>query len=416
MSGTPAAQSRESKPRLNRNVRLLALASFFQDVGSEAPNVLLPLFLLNVLGAGTAAVGLVEGVAESTATFTKLGSGWLSDRLDRRKPLVVLGYTLSTATRPWLAAISSWTPALFIKFGDRVAKGIRTSPRDALLADSAPAGAQGRAFGLNRAMDSFGSFVSLVIAFVLILVLQGNALEMQPDTFRWLAGLSAIPGILAVITVALFVREVRASHQRATLPQPPLELQALARLRADTDRRFYLYLGAIALFTIGNSSDAFLVLRMQGQGLTLLAIAAVMIPFNLVYAVGSYGAGVLSDRFGRRRLLLSGWLIFAFVYVAYALGPNAAVAAGLFIVYGLFYAATEGVGRALVADMVASRSRATAYGVYYGLLGMATLPASVVAGVLWQWLSPSAPFVFGAVLALLATAALALMPLSDRQK
>lgn len=415
MPGTAEAERRESKPRLNRNVRMLALASFFQDVGSEAPNVLLPLFLLNVLGAGTAAVGLVEGVAESTATFTKLASGWLSDRLDRRKPLVVLGYALSTATRPWLAAISAWPPALFIKFGDRVAKGIRTSPRDALLADSAPAGAQGRAFGLNRAMDSFGSFVSLILAFIVILLLQGNALKMHSDTFRWLAALSVIPGILAVLTVALFVRELRASQQRATGIQPTIDVGALGRLRADTDRRFYFYLGAIALFTIGNSSDAFLVLRMQGQGLTLLAIAAVMIPFNLVYAAGSYGAGILSDRFGRRRLLVSGWLIFAGVYLAYALGPSAGVAAGLFVVYGLFYAATEGVGRALVADMVASRSRATAYGVYYGVLGMATLPASVVAGVLWQWLSPSAPFVFGAVLALLATAALVLMPLTDRR-
>lgn len=425
---TPTEQQPEAPPlrergeegqqrgKLPRNVRLLALASFFQDVGSESPNILLPLFLINVVGAGTAAVGLVEGVAESTATFTKLASGWLSDRLDRRKPLVVLGYALSTATRPWLAIISSWPPALFIRFGDRVAKGIRTSPRDALLADSAPPRAQGRAFGLNRAMDSFGSFASLIGAFVLILLIQGNALKMQPITFRWLAALSAIPGVVAVLTVALFVRELRARQGRAEAAVPRLEPGSLERLRADTDHRFYLYLAAIALFTLGNSSDAFLVLRMQGQGLTLLEIAAVMIPFNLIYAAGSYGAGVLSDRFGRRRLLVSGWLIFAAIYLAYALGPGAAVAAGLFVVYGLYYAATEGVGRALVADMVASRSRATAYGIYYGVLGLATLPASVVAGILWQAIAPSAPFIVGAALAAIASLGLMIMPLGERRR
>ena len=414
MSSESGVEVPKGEARLSRNVRLLALASFFQDVGSESPNILLPLFLINVVGAGTAVVGLVEGVAEATATFTKLASGWLSDRLDRRKPLVVLGYALSTATRPWLAAINTWPPALFIRFSDRVAKGIRTSPRDALLADSAPAHAQGRAFGLNRAMDSLGSFTSLVGAFLVILVIQGDALKMQPTTFRWLAGFSAIPGLLAVLTVALFVKEVRASRRRDATAVPRLEPQALARLRADTDRRFYLYLGAMALFTLGNSSDAFLVLRMQGEGLSLLAIAAVMIPFNLLYAAGSYGAGLLSDRFGRRHLLIAGWLIFAAVYIAYAAGPSAAVAAGLFIVYGLYYAATEGVGRALVADMVASRSRATAYGLYYGVLGIATLPASVVAGVLWQVISPAAPFVVGAALAVLASVALTVMPVSSR--
>lgn len=401
----------QPKPRLNRNVRILALASFFQDVGSESPNILLPLFLLNVVGAGTAAVGLIEGVAESTATLTKLASGWLSDRLDQRKPLVVLGYALSTATRPWFAAIGSWPPALLIRFGDRVAKGIRTSPRDALLADSAPPRAQGKAFGLNRAMDSFGSFVSLAGAFVLILVLQGNALRMQPATFRWLAAISVVPGILAVLTVALFVREIRASRQRDDAAVPTIEPRSLTRLKADTDERFYVYLGAIALFTLGNSSDAFLVLRMQGLGLTLLEIAAVMIPFNLLYAGGSYAAGVLSDRFGRRLLLVLGWLIFAAVYLAYALGPSAVIAAGLFVAYGLYYAATQGVGRALVADMVASRSRATAYGLYYGVLGIATLPASVLAGILWQAITPRAPFVVGAVLAALASVGLAVIPL-----
>jgi MFS family permease len=411
----PSSESRERDARLSTNVRLLAVASFFQDLGSESPNILLPLFLLNVVGAGTAAIGLVEGVAESTATFTKLASGWLSDRLDRRKPLVVLGYALSTATRPWLAAIASWPPALFIRFGDRVAKGIRTSPRDALLADSAPPTATGRAFGLNRAMDSLGSFASLVFAFSLILVIQGNALKMEPATFRWLAGLSAVPGILAVLTVALFVREVRARHRRSEQALSTIDPGALGRLRADTDRRFYLYLGAIALFTLGNSSDAFLVLRMQRQGLTLLAIAGVMIPFNLLYATASYGAGVLSDRLGRRVLLIAGWLIFAIVYLAYALGPGPALTAGLFVVYALYYATTEGVGRALVADMVSSRSRATAYGVYYGVLGVATLPASVLAGLLWQWISPSAPFLVGAVLAVLASLVLAVAPLRHRR-
>lgn len=409
LSPSVLAGSQGPEVGVKANVQLLALASFFQDLGSESPNIFLPLFLLNVVGAGTAAVGLVEGVAESTATFTKLASGWLSDRLDRRKPLVVLGYALSTATRPWLAAIGSWPPALFIRFGDRVAKGIRTSPRDALLADSAPAASKGRAFGLNRAMDSLGSFASLILAFVLILLIQGNAWKMQSATFRWLAGLSAIPGMLAVLTVGLFVRELRGRRLREEQTTGAVEPAALARLRADTDRRFYLYLGAIALFTLGNSSDAFLVLRMQRQGLTLLAIAGVMIPFNLLYAVGSYAAGVISDRVGRRVLLITGWVIFAIVYLAYATGPSPVLAAALFVGYGLYYAATEGVGRALVADLVQSRSRATAYGVYYGVLGIATLPASVIAGVLWQTISPSAPFVLGAAFALLAAIALALL-------
>lgn len=404
---------------LNRNVRLLALASFFQDLGSESPNILLPLFLLNVLGAGTSVVGLVEGVAESTATFTKLGSGWLSDWIDRRKPLVVLGYALSTASRPWLAAIAAWPPALVIRFVDRVAKGVRTSPRDALLADSAGA-ARGKAFGLSRAMDSFGSFASLILAFVLVLAIQGNALMMQSATFRWLAGLSAIPGLLAVLTVAFFVKEVRAGgRDRGAVGEQAIPARAAAavlsrRLARDLDSRFYLYVAIIAIFTLGNSSDAFLLLRMQRQGLTLLEIAAVMIPFNLVYAAGAYAAGTISDRVGRRPLLIVGWSIFAVVYFLFAIGPQPILGAVLFVVYGLYYAATEGVGRALVADLVPSRSRASAYGVYYGVLGLATLPASVLAGVLWQWVSPSLPFVVGALLAFLASLALLVVPLSNK--
>jgi len=425
MAESPPIQAQvapDRQPAESKNVLRLALTSLFQDLGSESPNVLLPLFLVNVVGAGAAVVGLVEGVAESTATFAKLGSGWLSDRLDRRKPLVVLGYALSTASRPWLAVISAWPPALLIRFTDRLAKGIRTSPRDALLADSAPAQGKGRAFGLNRAMDSFGSFGSLLGAFLLIWALQGNALRMESTTYRWLAGLSLVPGLLAVVVVAVFVREIRASHPKPLEPSSriPSTAGAMARLRADVDQRFYLYLAAIAVFTLGNSSDAFLVLRMQTQGLTLLAIAGLMIPFNLLYAAGAYAAGILSDHLGRRLLLIAGWLVFALVYLAYARGPVPAVTAGLFVVYGLYYAATEGVARALVADLVRSRSRATAYGLYHGVLGVVTLPASVLAGVLWQAFSPAVPFYLGSALALLACLLLAAVPMppaaaADRQ-
>jgi MFS family permease len=390
--------------RLPRNVWVLSAASFLTDVSSEMLFNLLPLFLANVLGASTAVVGLIEGIAETTASLLKAYSGALSDRLGRRKTLTVLGYTLSTVAKPFLYLANSWGLVLGVRFTDRVGKGIRTAPRDALLAGSIEPERRGLAFGLHRAADTAGAFLGIGIAALIIWRTQASDPTLERGTFQTVVLASIIPAVLAVLLLVLGVREKALPRQ----PGSPFRLSL-----AGLDRSFLIFLGIVVIFSLGNSSDAFIILRAQERGLTVLQVMGMLLTFNAVYTLLSTPAGSISDRIGRKRVLLAGWLIYTLVYLGLARAQAGAQVWLLFSLYGFYYALTEGTARAMVADLVPEVQRGTAYGVYHAGIGLAALPASLIAGFLWQgigtWpgLGPAAPFYFGAAMAMIAVGLLA---------
>jgi len=369
----------------------LGWVSFFQDVSSEMIYPLLPLFLVNVLGAPTSIVGLIEGIAESTASLLKVFSGWLSDRTGHRKTWAVAGYGLSALVKPMVALARGWPFVLFVRFADRFGKGVRTAPRDALIAASTDQAQRGRAFGFHRAMDTAGAALGPLLASGLLLLYNSN----YRPVFAW----ALVPGLISVAILIIFVREVREAEGERREP-PRLSLKPFSRT-------YKLFLLVTVLFTLGNSSDAFLVLRAQNLGVPPAAIPLVWLLFNVVYSLVSTPAGILSDRIGRKRVMVSGYLVFALVYLGFALAGAAWEVWGLFVVYGVYYGVTEGVARAFAADLVPGHLRGTAFGVYHTLTGLALLPASLIAGWLWQSFTPAAPFAFGAVLSSVAAVLLA---------
>lgn len=390
--------------KLPRNVWILATTSFLTDVSSEMLFNLLPLFLANVLGARTAVVGLIEGIAETTASLLKAYSGWLSDRLGRRKRLAVLGYGLSAVVKPLLYFANSWGLVLGVRFSDRVGKGIRSAPRDALLAGSIEAERRGLAFGLHRAADTAGAFAGLAIAAWIVWVSQSSAPLLSRETFQLAVLASIVPAGLGVLVLALGARDV-------VLPSQPDGPSALGW--AGLDQRFRTFLGVMLLFTLGNSSDAFIILRAQQLGLNVLQVMGMLLTFNAVYTLLSGPGGSLSDRIGRRKVLLSGWVTYGAIYLGFAAAGSGVQIWLLYSAYGIYYALTEGTARAYVADLVPPAQHGTAYGMFHATVGLAALPASLIAGVLWQGLGgwagfgPAAPFLFGASLALIAVICLA---------
>ncbi len=390
----------EKKPSLSTNTLFLGIVSFLTDVSSEMTVTLMPLFLANVLRVSTAPIGIIEGVAESTASITKLFSGWLSDKMGKRKPLTLLGYGLSTFSKPFLYFAASWWAVLFIRFSDRLGKGIRTAPRDALIADSAPEHLQGLNFGFHRAADTAGAFVGLGLATVIIYAMQGANLSFERATFQTLVLVGSVPALLAVIVIIFFVKDIKRSSGEAEAP-PRISFSGL-------DTRFKIFLAISLIFTLGNSSDAFLVLRAQDLGLSVFHIALLLLGFNFVYSALATPAGALSDKLGRRKMLGVGWLIYALVYLGFATAGEASYVWLLYIIYGVYYAMTEGVIKALISDIVPPAMRGTAYGAHSTVVGVAALPASIIAGLLWQGAGPfqgfgaSAPFYFGAGLAMLS--------------
>jgi MFS family permease len=383
-------------PRLGRTVVALGVVSFFTDVSSEMIYPLLPVFLTATLGASAATLGAIEGAAESTAALLKLASGWWSDRLRRRKPLVVAGYALSSLARPLVAIAQSAGQVLAIRLTDRVGKGIRSAPRDALIADSVDASMRGRAFGFHRAADHAGAVVGPLTAYAL---LQWAGVEMR--AVFWLA---AIPAVAAVIAVTFFVRE----------PVRPAPLSAPAgqglALSTPLPRRYWGYLVILLVFTLGNSADAFLLLRAQQLGVPIALLPILWATLHVVKSAASMPGGALSDRVGRLPVLVAGWLVFAAVYVGFAFATDAWHAWVLFLAYGAYFALTEGPERALVADLVPADRRGAAFGWFNLTIGLAALPASLLFGLIWDARGASAAFLFGSALAL--AAAVALVPLS----
>jgi MFS family permease len=391
-----STQNTSSPPhRLHPNIWFLTIGSFLTDVSSEMLTNLIPLFLYNVLGVQTSIIGLIDGIAETTASLVKIYSGALSDRLGKRKFITVIGYTLSTLSKPFLYFATTWEWVLGVRFSDRVGKGIRTAPRDALLADSAKSDQRGLAFGLHRAGDTAGAFVGLGIAALIIWLTQSGAAELTRHTFQIVVLASIIPAILAVLVLALGVKEVAAARK---------DQNGLPTLSWKTfDKRFRAFLIVVIIFSLGNSSDSFIVLRGQNRGLSVLQIMGMLMTFNAVYSLLAGPLGSLSDRIGRRRLMLIGWTIYGLVYLGFAISNTGAQIWVLFGIYGIYYALTEGVAKALVADIVPPEQRGTAYGLFNAAIGLSALPASLIAGILWQVVSPAAPFVFGASLASIAS-------------
>jgi len=385
---------RSPVPGISRNVWWLGVTSFFTDISSEMLYPLVPIFVTAVLGAPAAAVGVIEGIAEGTASFLKLFSGWISDRLGRRRAIVIAGYALSGAAKPLLAAAGPWTVVLLARFADRVGKGVRTSARDALLADSAPPEMRGRAFGFHRSADTLGAVVGPLLAIPL--------LAASHDQLRLLFVLSVIPAALGLAALcAVRDRPVAPGLPGAPAgPAPRLELGAL-------DPPFRRYLAALGIFALGNSSDAFIILRGRQLGMPLVAIILAYAAYNLIYSLSAYPAGVLSDRVGRRPMVVVGFVFFALVYAGFAVIGAAWQFWALMAIYGVYIGLTDGLTRALAADLSPPETRGTALGWVHMVAGVGALLASLIAGLLWTGVGPAAPFVYGAVMGAIAAACLA---------
>lgn len=379
---------------------------------------LLPVFLASVLGANASFIGAIEGVAESTASLLKLVSGWWSDKIGRRKLLVVIGYAIATVARPFTAIARDATQVLAIRLTDRVGKGIRTAPRDALLADSAPPQGRGRAFGFHSAADNAGAVLGPLVAF-LILKMQGvgsldgttHLLPRDEQALRNVFWLAAVPGFIALVILIVVVRDVprREAGDRAAE-------ESGSTVGGGLSKRFWAYLAVVLLFTLGNSTDAFLLLRANQLGVPIAMAPILWALLNFVKsATGTYG-GQLSDTYGRKPLIVGGWLMYAAVYFAFGWATAAWQAWALFAAYGIFYAMTEGTEKALVADIVPRARRGAAFGWYNLAIGLGALPASLIFGAIWDRAGAPTAFTFGATLALTAALLMAFVAPSRPQR
>ena len=403
------------KPRLKdlpRNIWAVGLTSFFMDISSEMVINILPLFLSNVLGVKTNIIGLIEGVAEASASLLKMISGWLSDKLKTRKWLAVVGYGISALAKPFFYFANTWGAIAAIRWADRVGKGIRTAPRDAMVADSIKEKQRGLAFGFHRAADTLGAVLGLAVAALVVWLTQRSTGLLTADTFKLIVLLSLAPAVLAVLSLIIGTKDVKTSNTHAL---PKISLKALGK-------DFIVFMFIVSLFDIGNSSDAFLTLRAQERGASVLGILIMLIAFNLVYTLISTPAGILSDRVGRKKMIVGGWTVYAVVYLGFGLAQTTWHIYALYILYGFYYGLTYGTTKAMVADIVPVELRGTAYGTYNGILGILDFPASLLAGILWQgvgrWsgFGPSAPFLFGAATAFLAAILMAgWMPSTKKQ-
>jgi MFS family permease len=395
----PENGDRPPRGRLPATVITLGIVSLLTDLSSEMIYPLLPVFLTTVLAAGPQALGVIEGVAESTAALLKTFSGAWSDRMRRRKPLVVTGYTLAGLARPLIGLAATWPGVLGLRFADRVGKGLRTSPRDALITDATPPERRGEAFGLQRALDHAGAVAGPLVAAAL---LTGAGLSLR-SVFL----LAAVPAAVVVVVLIAWVRE----PARTAATVAPKLVVAWREL----GRPMRLVLAALLLFTLGNSTDAFLLLRLAQVGVSAAGIALLWAAFHVVKMLSAYAGGRVSDRLGRRPLLITGWAYYACIYLAFAFIDARTAVIATFLAYGLYYGLTEPIERAWIADLAPAHLRGAAFGFYHGVIGLAALPASLIFGLLWQRFGAATAFLMGGALALVATALLTLVPRADTQ-
>ena len=381
-----------------RPVRLLGWASLFTDAATEIIYPLLPVYLSRVLGASATSLGIIEGVAEGVNSLLKIASGWVSDRRRERRPIVILGYALSSLSRPLIALSSSWPQVLAIRALDRTGKGIRGAPRDAMLAAHAEASSRGRIFGFHRAMDHTGAVVGPIIATIF--------LAFFPGQYRLLFALTAIPGALAVATL---FRVEEQPIKRSERPERSERSEHPERL----PRELYALLGIILLFSLGSSADAFLLLRLADAMGSATFLPLLWAAHHVVKASLSTWGGGLSDRLGRRYVIVIGWVIYSLVYLGFALVTNAAAFITLFLLYGVHFALAEGAEKALVADLTPARQQGTSFGLYYGVLGVGMLVASIAFGLVYDRVSPAAAFIMGAALSAAAAVLLLVVRLPN---
>jgi MFS family permease len=388
---------------LPRPVRLLGWVSLLTDAATEAVYPLLPVFITQVLGGPPVALGIVEGAADATSSALRVVSGRWSDRTGARKPIVLLGYSLSSLVRPFIAITSTWAHVFVIRVVDRVGKGLRGAPRDAMLASLAPPGQRGRVFGYHWAMDHAGAAVGPLLATVF--------LYFSPDGYRLLFALTIIPGLLAVLTLTR-VPEVIDKPQGLSPHVPGRESQPIESRGDDplvpsipTPLKKYLWI--LAIFTLGNSSDAFLLLQLSHAGVPLMGLTLLWSVQHAIKALITMRGGMLSDRLGRRTLIISGWIIYAIVYAGFAFSQTVYALVGWFLLYSTYAAAVEGSEKALIADLTPESSRATAYGWHAAIQGFGALAAGIFFGLLWQLFGAPVAFLAGAALALVAAGLLA---------
>lgn len=381
-----------------RNVYAFGLTSLFNDTATEMAYWIVPAFLVSI-GAGPAKLGVIEGIAESVASFTKLIAGRLADRVPRRKPLVVGGYVVANAAKPFLAIASSWWHVLIVRFADRLSKGLRSAPRDVMLAESLPQQKLGSGFGFQQAMDSAGAMLGPALAIFLV----------PHIGFRGVFWMAAVPGLLAVLTITFGVKERRNSASEFRVPssaRKPLESNLETRnAKRETPRlpgSFYYLLAAATLFSLGNSSDMFLILRAQTVGISPAHAPLLGLVFNATYTVASWPFGRLSDRYPKRIVAAAGYGVFAITYFTFARAPSAGLIWGAMAFYGLFYALSDPVLRAQVAQTVHPDIRGHAFGVFYFVISIAVLLSSIVTGELWKHFGPRLPFYISATLATIA--------------
>jgi len=396
----------DPRPPAPRNVYSFGLTSFFNDTATEMAYWVLPAFLVS-LGAGPAQLGLIEGIAESVASFAKLFSGYLTDRIEKRKPLVVAGYFVANAVKPLLAIVTSWWHILLIRFSDRLAKGVRGAPRDVMVAESVGKERLGSAYGLIQSLDSAGAIAGPLLALFLL----------GRFGIRNVFLAAAVPGVLSVLVSVFGIRETKnAQSEREKKPDshvsqkqrdagPPAFAQA-----SELSPSFYLVLVAVTLFSLGNSSDMFLVMRAQNVGIPVSLAPLLGLVFNVTYTLGSWPAGWFSDRFARRWIAAVGYLIFAGVYYTFGRAPSILAIWITMAVYGIYYALTQPVLKALVVDTVAHEIRGRALGLYFFATSVATLAASLITGELWKQFGPSLPFYISAGLAVISAGLLVVSP------
>ena len=378
----------------------IGLVSLLNDASSEIIYPLLPIFLTTSLGASATALGMIEGLAESMASLLKLFAGYLSDRLGKRKWLVVGGYALASLVRPFIGFAGSWQQVLAIRLADRVGKGVRTAPRDAMIADTATIEQRGLAFGFHRAMDHAGAVIGPLVGYVLLAAFVLNSEAPSDREFTTIFLLASVPALLAVLVAVFFMRESPVHVARGE------EIQKLS-LRG-FDGNFKRFLLILALFTLSNSSDGFLIRRATESGVSIKHVLLLWAAHHGTKVLSSLYGGDLSDRLGRKRLIVSGWVLYAAVYAGFAFVTQEVSVWILFLIYGIYFGLVEGAEKALVADLVRPEQRGTAYGLYNLAFGITVFPASLLMGMIWDWKGPTTAFLISAVMGATAAALLLL--------
>lgn len=384
---------------LPRNVIAIGLVSLLNDASSEIIYPLLPVFLATTLGASAIAIGMIEGLAESMSSLLKLFAGYLSDRLGKRKSLVVAGYSLASVVRPMLAFAQTWQQVLGIRIADRVGKGFRTAPRDAMIADTVQVEQRGIAFGFHRAMDHCGAVIGPILGYLLVVLLVANAVSPTKAEFSRIFLIASIPALMAVLVAVFFMKESPV-HRDQGAKIPKLSLRGF-------DSNFKRFLLVLALFTLSNSSDSFLILRAMDAGVSVALIPLLWAAHHGTKVLSSLFGGDLSDRLGRKRLIVSGWILYAAVYAGFAFATQSISLWILFLIYGIYFGLVEGAEKALVADLVRPEQRGTAYGLYNLAFGVTVFPASLLMGMIWDWKGPATAFLVSAFMG--ATAAVLLL-------